>query len=427
MTTKAKTHADQMAATLKTLTSQAEAYRVLTLADITTPTDSLSATIGLITPQVALDVLKDHHASNRAMSVASQDAYRDDMLAGRWAFNGQTFVFDTKGKLIDGQHRMAALADTLKYMPGFPGLPFVVVQGVDIAAQETMDAGRKRSVADQLNIGQDAENKLGTKIVSALRALYVLGNAGSGGKLGGGKLTNAVLFDMFRKHKAIVDSVRLVHAKGDAELTISVRPAVVTAIHYMATHLLPKDTGVDFAAKADAFVEVLRTGVPTEGYQGQDPAHALYTRWNQMLATGKRPSENDALKLIALAWELYAAGKASTPKAFVKVPVVLEPVGITRTDVTGEILDLPTSSQPTPEAIAAEKAKGTGNKLPNGMTQKPGETEEQTIARYAAADKATQPKGKPAKGKSVTHTDGSTGKHGTPATEAPKGTEQATA
>lgn len=393
MTTTSKpaaTFADQQAATLKGLTKQAEGFTPATLEDLTAPQSEVSARIVFITPAVALDILAKHHAPNRAMSVASKDAYLADMVRGRWELNGETIAFDTRGKLIQGQHRMAGLAETTKQMPGFPGLPFVAVFGLPTRVQETMDAGRKRSVADQLNIGQTAEGKMGTKIVSALRALYLLGNAGSGGKLGGGKLTNALLMDMFKQHKDIVKSVETVYAKGDAELTISVRPAVVTAIHYIATHMLP-----DLADKADSFVEVLRTGVPTEGYPGLDPAHALYTRWNQLLATGKRPSENEALKLIALAWDLYSRGAPATPKAFVKVPVVLEPVGITRTDVTGEVVDLPVSSQPAVEAPAPTKGS---RKLANGMTAKPGETDEQTIARYKAADEAAAAKA-PAKGK----------------------------
>lgn len=391
--TTTQTFAQQQAKVLKTLTSQAEAYTPATIEDLTTPTDTVSARIVFITPAVALAILVDHHAANRAMSVASKDAYLADMIRARWEMNGETIGFDTKGKLIQGQHRMGALAETAKALPGFPGLPFVAVFGLPNKVQETMDAGRKRSVADQLNIGQSAESKLGTKIVAALRALYLLGNAGSGGKLGGGKLTNALLMDMFKRHKAIVQSVEAVYAKGDAELSISIRPAVVAAIHYIATNML---TTEGMADKAEGFLEVLRTGVPTPGYEGQDPAHALYTRWNQMLATGKRPSENDALKLIALAWELYAAGKASTPKAFVKVPVVLEPIGITRTDVTGEVVDLPVSAQPaTPDAPATKGSR----KLANGMTAKAGETDEQTIARYAAAstkaDEAAAKKAKP--------------------------------
>lgn len=387
------TYADQQAAILSTLINQAERYDIITIEELTATDAPMGARIALITPQVALEVLTKFHASNRQVSLASKDAYLRDMLAGQWAFNGQTMVFDLAGHMLDGQHRMGALAETVKTMPGFPGLPFVIVQGVDISAQETMDAGRKRSVADQLNIGQS--DKIGTKIVAALRALYLLGNAGSGGKLGGGKLTNAMLFDMFRKHTNIHKSVTLAYAKDADDNTMQVRPAVVAAIHYAAHNLMDKGYG----AKADRFVEVLRSGVPTEGYEGTDPAHALYVRWGQLIATGKRPSENDALKLIAYAWSMYADGKAASPKAFAKAPVVLEPIGFTRTNVTGEVLNLPVSSQPAQaDTPAVTKAKA-GNKLANGMTQKAGETEAQTMARYAKAsaeaDKKTPAKRKP--------------------------------
>lgn len=394
-----KTYAEQQAATLKGLKAQAQAYTPATLDQLVTPRDVVAAEIVFITPQVALDILAKHHAPNRALSTASKDAYQADMVRGRWELNGETIAFDTAGKLIQGQHRMGALSDAPKDLPGFPGLPFVAVFGLPRKVQETMDAGRKRSVADQLNIGQASGDRLGTKIVAALRALYLLGVAGSGGgKLGGGKLTNALLMDMFKRHKGIVKSVEYIHAKGDSELQIMVRPAVVAAIHYAANHLMgsTEEEKAALSAKADAFVEVLRTGVPTEGYEGQDPAHALYTRWNQpTFNNSKRPSENDALKYISLAWALYAEGKPATTKTYNKV-VMVEPIGFTRTDVTGEALDLPVSSQPATEVTAA--AKGAV-KLPNGMTSKPGETEEQTVARYKAASEAADKATAAAKGK----------------------------
>jgi hypothetical protein len=68
------------------------------------------------------------------------------MVEGRWRFNGAPIVIDADGALIDGQHRLEALAATdVK-------LPFLVVVGVDPVVFETIDDGAKRSVADVLGI-----------------------------------------------------------------------------------------------------------------------------------------------------------------------------------------------------------------------------------------------------------------------------------
>ncbi len=124
------TFAGQQAAILRTLVKQAEGYTPATLEAITAPRDDISAEIVFITPAVALDILAKHHAPNRALSIASKDAYLADMIRGRWELNGETIAFDTTGKLIQGQHRIAALAETARKLIGFPGLPFVAVFGL---------------------------------------------------------------------------------------------------------------------------------------------------------------------------------------------------------------------------------------------------------------------------------------------------------
>lgn len=384
-----QTFAQQQAAVLKSLNKKAEAYTPISFEELTANTDAVSARIVFITPAIALEVMGKAHAANRALSLASKDAYLADMIRDRWEMNGEALAFDTKGKCIQGQHRLFALADTAKALPGFPGLPFVVVFGLPTKVQETMDAGRKRSVADQLNIGQTAETKLGTKIVAALRALYLLGNAGSGGPLGGGKLTNAMLMDLFKNHKDIVKSVELVWAKGDKELSITMRPAVVAAIHYIANNLVEGQ-----ADKADAFLEVIRTGVPTPGYpSGKDPAHKLYTVWARKLGT-KRPSENEALKMIAGAWELYSNDKTATD-AFLKtpeVPIIVEPIGITLTDVTGEaVKEAEAVSQPT---VGAKKASTEAERAAALAKSDKALADKKAAATKAKADKAAA---KPAK------------------------------
>ena len=74
--------------------------------------------IETITPQDAERILKE---SEKAFSEAeggfkqrnrrrdTVTAYAEDMAAGRWKENGETIKFDSEGRLIDGQHRLAAV------------------------------------------------------------------------------------------------------------------------------------------------------------------------------------------------------------------------------------------------------------------------------------------------------------------------------
>jgi hypothetical protein len=68
-----------------------------------------------------------------------------DMKGGRWIFNGDPIRFNGE-KLIDGQHRLAALIQSGKT------LDFVVIRQLPKEAFDTIDIGRKRTTADYLGM-----------------------------------------------------------------------------------------------------------------------------------------------------------------------------------------------------------------------------------------------------------------------------------
>lgn len=66
-----------------------------------------------ITPEMASDWLTSrNHPLNRRLSPHTADKYRRDMEQDRWKLTRQGIVFDTDGKLIDGQHRLKAIANS---------------------------------------------------------------------------------------------------------------------------------------------------------------------------------------------------------------------------------------------------------------------------------------------------------------------------
>jgi hypothetical protein len=66
------------------------------------------------------------------------------MIRGEFLFNGDSIKLDKEGRLLDGQHRLAAVVAT-----DIP-LTTVVVRGLPVVAQETMDVGARRNVGDML-------------------------------------------------------------------------------------------------------------------------------------------------------------------------------------------------------------------------------------------------------------------------------------
>lgn len=252
-----------------------------------------------ITPAMAKEILPSR-AKNRTLTANTYGPLLADMLNGRWAFNGQPISFDSEGKLIDGQHRLSALSEAGDYGKCLDGFDFLVLRGLPSEAMDTTDIGRKRSFADQVNIriGDDT-TKPGTAVASTLRALYLLGQAGVGGKLGGGKLTAAQLQHLWAQNPKVTDSIALCFAKKENGKAISPRPATVAALHYAVHHLVKgkKDDVKALKASVDAFVETLKTGVPDERAKA-DPALLLDQN------SGGH-TENDTLRAVANAFAFY--------------------------------------------------------------------------------------------------------------------------
>lgn len=116
-----------------------------------------------LTPEDANRLL-DKNTHNRPLSQGDILKWATEMEAGNWQLNGEAIKIDVAGRILDGQHRLHALA---LQSPG-TRIQFLVVRGLKEETQKTMDQGRKRSLDDQLNLeGVDADKS----VASAIRLL----------------------------------------------------------------------------------------------------------------------------------------------------------------------------------------------------------------------------------------------------------------
>jgi hypothetical protein len=114
--------------------------------------------IELIAPIEASRLL-DANNHNRNLQQSLVDNLASRMTGGEWAMNGATIKVAVDGTLLDGQHRLAAVVAS-----GIP-LETVVVRGLPMGAQETLDIGRGRRLADVLAIeGHDDAHALAAAI-----------------------------------------------------------------------------------------------------------------------------------------------------------------------------------------------------------------------------------------------------------------------
>jgi hypothetical protein len=99
----------------------------------------------LLTPVLAF-LLMERNEGNRNISSHNSEAIKNDILANRWMFNGESIVVSVKGHLLDGQHRCDAVIQTRK--------PITVnlVFGAKEEARFTIDIGRPKSAANFLHM-----------------------------------------------------------------------------------------------------------------------------------------------------------------------------------------------------------------------------------------------------------------------------------
>ena len=106
-----------------------------------------------VTPEMARAWLK-LNICNRPLVDSTWYPYAIDMLEGRWLENGEPLIFDSDGKLVDGQNRLTACveADT--------SFRTLVVYGVKPQVRPTIDIGKKRTVADALTMDKQTRGRL---------------------------------------------------------------------------------------------------------------------------------------------------------------------------------------------------------------------------------------------------------------------------
>lgn len=100
-----------------------------------------------ITPPIAREWLK-RNISNRPFRESVAAGYVAAYQRGEYVLTHQGIAFDVKGNLIDGQHRLTAIAS----MPEHFSIEMNVSRGLPVEAFEAIDIGLKRTNSDVLRV-----------------------------------------------------------------------------------------------------------------------------------------------------------------------------------------------------------------------------------------------------------------------------------
>lgn len=99
-----------------------------------------------ITPEMAAVWLVEYNTHNRSIRRRVVAAYAEDMRSGNWRETGDSIKRAADGTILDGQHRLAAIAES-----GVT-VPMLVVGNLESVVQDVVDGGARRKFGDVLQL-----------------------------------------------------------------------------------------------------------------------------------------------------------------------------------------------------------------------------------------------------------------------------------
>ena len=247
---------------------------------------TVTTTIVDVTPETAREWLKAN-TRNRHLRDADVERYARDMREGRWQFTAEPIKFGLSGVLLDGQHRLHAIARagvTVKAL---------VVFGLEDDAQHVMDTGAKRTVADALNL-TGVKNAALCAAGARLALLWESGRLFRDSKHQ--VVSTAEVEEWLREHPEFHDAVT--RAAGYRH-RIDCQPSVVVAAYWRLSQV-----------HADRTAEFFHGLAELTNLEPGNPILALHRRLTDLRRT--RTSQRDLLALFILAWNRWRQGRSVT-------------------------------------------------------------------------------------------------------------------
>jgi hypothetical protein len=264
-----------------------------------------SPSVECITPAAARTLLESNtHNRNVRLNRVAQLA--DAMERGEWELNGETIKVAVDGTLLDGQHRLQAIVDSGVTIHS------LVLRDLSHAAQDTVDTGRRRRLADVLAIeGYPDSHALAAAVSHLYRFL-----AGQRIDAHGEAPSTREALELLRERPQLSESVRVARR---VVKRVGGPTAVFSALHCVFAEIDPLPTEEFFARLADG--ANLSVGDPVLHLRNQ------LTRPQQDRNFKQSPSTVAALTIKA--FNLRRAGRqidALTFRANERFPKITPPV-----------------------------------------------------------------------------------------------------
>jgi hypothetical protein len=241
-----------------------------------------------VTPAYARQLL-ERNTHNRNVRSRHVLAMADDMRRGEFDDNGETVKIAVDGTIIDGQHRLLAIIES--------GVAqrMLIVSGLPMMAQETIDVGAKRTFGDVLLLRKEKNTAV---LAATVRRLTLWNRGHRGPGLNSGTTTVKEMLTTLDRYPEVRDSARFANT---LRAKFPVPAATIGLAHFLFSHLDQQDCDYFFAKLAEG-----------SRLEPNDPIHVL--RRTIFESNTGRHRLNDAVctAYVIKAWNAFREGRPIT-------------------------------------------------------------------------------------------------------------------
>ena len=246
----------------------------------------MQAEVVEITPDIAEEWLKKN-THNRNVKRELVQKYADAIRRGEWRMTGEAIKFNSS-RLLDGQNRLLAVIEA-----GRP-ITSLVVHGLDESAQEAMDTGARRTLADVFQLrGETRARALASLVVMIWKYENHLETA-SGAR---GYPTIHQALSVLESHPGLRD-----HVKNPRALSrLGITEQLASFLSYQTARIDPEDSAF--------FFDRLASG---EGLEAGSPILALRNSLERDRASRRPMSSVHRMAMCIKAWNAFRRGEPMT-------------------------------------------------------------------------------------------------------------------
>ena len=243
-----------------------------------------------LTPEIAEYLLGRNH-SNRPVNRNTVMQYMSDIKKGDFVLTGDTIKVSDTGRLLDGQHRCLAVAES------GGEIDIVLVFGLEEDVFDKIDTGRTRMASDVLSI-KGFDNPIRMSAIVKFVINFKSGmydQASRNYSRGRKKVTNSMVLDFAERHKVSLNESYYYGYNKDNKI---INGTVLAGLHYILKAINRED--------ANNFCKSLSDGV------NLDKDSPIYHLRKKLLEDARAKRKMDVYERIALvckSWNYYRKKK----------------------------------------------------------------------------------------------------------------------